>query len=151
MLKVTLIECILRGLPETILFVWAMYLLNDTPMKYIRIIFTAIIITIIIFIIRLLPINLGINSFLAIILLIYLNIVINKFTIKQSISTTILIFAIEYFAEMINMIVLQFLKLDVNTLFKDPMNKVLYSSPSLVLLIIIVLIIYKAKERLFST
>ncbi|GFP74440.1 hypothetical protein [Clostridium fungisolvens] len=150
MLKVTLIESILRGLPETILFVWAIYLLTQTPMKYSKIILTASISTFITFIIRLLPINLGINSILSLALLIYLNIKINKIPIKQSISTTILVIIIEYIAEMLNIVMLQLLKFDIVKLFQNPVNKVLYALPSLVLLVIIVLIVHNIKTKYWS-
>ncbi|GKU26983.1 hypothetical protein [Clostridium folliculivorans] len=150
MLKVTLIESILRGLPEAILFVWAIYLLTQTPMKYTKIMLTASISTFITFIIRLLPINLGINSILSLVLLIYLNIKINKISIKQSLSTTILVFIIEYIAEMINIVILQLLKFDIAKLFQNPINKVLYALPSLVLLIIFVLIVHNIKIKYLS-
>jgi hypothetical protein len=119
-------------------------------MKYRKIIQTASIVTFITFIIRLLPINLGINSIIIIALIIYLNIKINNFSINQSLSTTILVFIIEYIAEMLNIIILQLLKFDVTRLFQNPINKVIYGLPSLGLLVITVLVVHNIKAKYMS-
>ncbi|MBK1809745.1 hypothetical protein JHL18_03710 [Clostridium sp. YIM B02505] len=149
MLKLTLLEVILRGVPETLLFIWAIYVLTQTPIKYSRVILTSIIISLLTFVIRLLPINIGINTFLVIVVSIYLYNKINKIPIKQSISTTILIFIIEYICELINVIGLQLLKFDLNKLFQNPLNKILYATPSLVFFAIAILTIVKIKRTYF--
>ena len=67
--------------------------------------------------------------------MIYLNIKINKIPLRKSISVSILIFIIESFSEIINILIFQYgLNLYVT-------KNVMYSIPSLIFSIIIVLII----------
>lgn len=151
MLKLSFLELIIRGIPEDLVFFLAVYTFTKSKVHKKRYLSSVIIQSIIVYLIRFLPIQNGADSILNLILLIMLSVIVIKIEIIQAIKAGIIIMLCEFISEGINVFFVQFiLKKDLNSIFKDPMLKILYSYPSLLIfaccVIIYYLILRKRKE-----
>ncbi|GLC30508.1 hypothetical protein [Clostridium omnivorum] len=151
MLKLSFLELIIRGIPEDLVFFLAVYTFTKIKVEKKRYLISVIIQSIIVYLIRFLPIQNGADSILNLILLILLSVYVNEIEIIQAIKAGIIIMLCEFISEGINVFFIQFiLKKDLNSIFRDPMLKILYSSPSLLIfacfVIIYYLLLWKRKE-----
>ena len=91
------------------------------------------------------------DSILNLIVFIAVTVIVNKIEIIQAIKASILATIFEFICEGINVFILQFImKKDLNSLFSDPMRKIVYSSPSILffgcIVILYYIILLKRKE-----
>ena len=143
MLKLTLLEFFLRGLPEGFLLIFAVYAFSKTVINIKKYIISSIIFVIAVYLIRLLPIQYGVHSILNIIVIIVLTVNINKIGIIKSIQASIMAMILEFICEGINMFVIQYIfKVDINYLLSDPSLKILYGIPSLLIFAVTVFTYY---------
>lgn len=147
MYKIHLIELI-RVLPEMALYAIFSCVLSKTNINYKKILSISVIMFIVIYFIKLLPVEFGIHSLLLIVLLMFLNIKINKINNLKSIQVSILSFILMYVVEIITIILFQFvLKIDFAAYMLNPVHKALLGIPSLMLYGLIVFIINKIINR----
>lgn len=143
MLKVSFLEFIIRGIPESLVFFFLAYALTKNKIQYNRYLISVVLLSVSVYLIRLLPIGNGSNSILNLIIFIVLTVLVNKFPVIQSIKTGIIIMILEFICEGINVFFIQFiLKKDLNEIFKDSILKMLYTSPSLIIFACIIIIYY---------
>lgn len=143
MLNVSFLEFLLRGIPEGLLFYLAAYAFTRNKIHLKRYLFSCILQSVIVYLIRFLPIQNGTDAILNLILLITITVIVNKFEIIQAIKAGIIIILLEFICEGVNVFFIQFiLKKDLNVLFNNPMLKILYSSPSLLLFGCIAIVYY---------
>ena len=136
MLKLTLLEFFLRGLPEGFLLIFAVYAFSKTAINIKKYIVTSIIYVIAVYLIRLLPIQYGVHSILNIIVIIILSVNINKISIIKSIQASIMAMILEFICEGINVFVIQYIfKVDIKYLLTDVSLKILYGIPSLLIFV----------------
>ncbi|MBZ9609209.1 hypothetical protein G9F73_015570 [Clostridium estertheticum] len=144
MLRISLIEFILRTIPEAFLIVLAIYILNYKridPKMYIA---SSIFIAISTYLVRLLPINYGVHATINIISYILIVAWINRINIIKATSSVLKVMITISTCEWINVAMLdKVMKLDLKMIFNDPLKKVLYSEPSMVMFSIIILLFYK--------
>lgn len=134
MLKVSFLELVLRGIPEALLFYLAAYAFTKNKIQIKRYLLSCILQSVMIYLIRFLPIQNGTDAILNLLVLITLIVIVNKIEIIQAIRAGIIISFLEFICEGINVFFIQFiLRKDINSLFNNPMLKILYSSPSLLL------------------
>lgn len=134
MLKLTFLEFIARGLPEALLYIFSSYKLTGTEFKIKNYLISALLMAIIVYVIRLLPIQLGVNTIMTIGVVIILNIKINKISTVKAIVVSVFIFTLASICELLNMLIIQYwFKADIAHVFSDPKLKTLYGLPSLVL------------------
>lgn len=132
MFEVSLIEFIGRAVPEGFLFVFALYVFSKTRINKKSYLLASVIMGIITFIIRLLPIHYGVHTILNIILLIVIGVNINKIDVIKSIQAVIISIILQFICEGINVFIIQYIfKVSMNYIFDDPMLKTLYGIPSL--------------------
>lgn len=144
MLRISLIEFILRTIPEAFLVVWAVYLLNYKRINTKRYIVSSIFIAISIYLVRQLPINYGVHTVINIIIYILIVVLINKISIIKAISSVLKIMITISTCEWINIVVLdKLMKLDLKMIFNDPLRKMLYSAPSIMMFGVSILLFYK--------
>ena len=142
MLKLTVVEFLLRSVPEALLFVWASYLLSKTKIEFIRYFSSSIIFAIMVYLIRLLPIDFGIHVILNIFVFLILNIKVNRLKVIKAIPISIGMFIIEAVCESLNMMLLtNILHYDLSFIHKNYIIKLVCFSPSLILFIIISLML----------
>lgn len=134
MLKVSFLELILRGIPEGLLFFLGIYALTKKAVKLDRYLLSSLLFSTGVYVIRFLPINHQADSILNLIMLIVLAAGINKFEIIETIKASIITMLIGFVCEGVNVFIIQFvMKKDLNMILNDPVLKVLYSSPSLLI------------------
>ena len=138
MLKVSLIDFLLRIIPEALLFVWASHLLSKTKIEFIRYFSSSIIIAIAGYLIRFLPIDFGIHVILNIFVFLIISIKINRLKVVKAIPISIGVFVIESICESLNMMLLtNILHYDLSFILKNNIIKLVSFIPSLILFIII--------------
>ena len=143
MLKISMLEIIFRAIPESFLIVFSTFTFSKIAINKGRYLLTSILIFMGIFIVRCLPINLGVHTILAIVIMIALNVYINKFEVLEAIKGTIITFMLEFICEILNVVIIQsVLGLDMNNAFRNNISRLLYSSPSLIMFALVVLSYY---------
>lgn len=132
MLKVTILEFFLRFIPESFLFITAGYVFANKKIKKNPLIISGIILSISIYLIRMLPIQFGVHTVLGAAVAALLIIVINKIPVTRAISSIFAIVIIEGICEIANLVFIEeVLKLDIQKILANPVEKVLYFGPSI--------------------
>lgn len=86
-----------------------------------------------IYLIRMLPIHYGVHTILSLIACIILVVSINKIDILKSIQAVIVAMILGFISEAINVLIIQVvLKADMKVIFENPVQKILYGIPSLI-------------------
>jgi hypothetical protein len=149
-MKQSLIEVLVRGIPEGLLFTYAVYLFSKKDLRLKPFLISGVLLGIAVYIIRLLPIRPGINNILNIIVFIALSTKVNSIDLIKSIKSVFIATMLGFVCEGINVLLIQYVfKLDVNHVFSVPHLKILYGMPSLVILGFILFIVsYFNKIRL---
>lgn len=151
MLKISFLELIMRGIPEGLLFFLAVYAFSKNFIEVKKYLFSSILYSFMVYLIRFLPIQNGADYILNLSVLIVLTVFVNKFPIIRSIKIGIIIMLIEFICEGINVFFIQSIfKKNWNVIFKDDVLKLIYSSPSLLLfgciVIVYYIVLWKRKE-----
>jgi hypothetical protein len=166
MLQVSLIVLLLRGIPEALLFVLGIYVISGANFsKYLYLespsneaapkskkhfgikvnlyLLSSLIYLICVYLIRLLPINSGVHTLLAMLLMIIVSIKLMGIKFSKSIISVIITSIITIFSELINIIILQLIYGNsYNDLLKEPLNIAIYTTPSSIIMFIVIAIIY---------
>ena len=142
LLSASLIEFLVKGIPEGFLFAWAMFVFTRTEIdkkKYILISLTSSVTT---FAIRLLPINYGVNTMLSLLVLIILFISICKVDITKVILSALGVTIILFISEELNILLLRSIFGTEKTiaLLTSTMGKTIYGIPSTFFFALILLI-----------
>ncbi|MCM8710256.1 hypothetical protein M2651_04350 [Clostridium sp. SYSU_GA19001] len=143
MLKISLLEFFLRAIPETFLMVLIVHALSRMKINFKKYLLSSSIFSVMVYLIRLLPIQLGVHSILNLIVLIVLTVLINKVDIIKSTSSGLIAFIFTFLLEGANFYFIQsVLKKDINEVMTNPVSKVLTGLPSLILFGIFTIIYY---------
>ena len=143
MLRLTLLYVFLRILPEEFLLIFAVYVFSKTVINVKKYIISSILFIIAIYLIRLLPIQYGIHTIIAVVVVIVLTININKISIIKSIQASIMTIILEFICEGVNVFIIQYIfKADVRYVLNDPSLKILYGIPSLFIFAAIIFTYY---------
>ncbi|WP_127837183.1 hypothetical protein [Clostridium prolinivorans] len=143
MLKLSLFEFIVRSIPEEFLFVLAVHAFSKTRINLKKYLLSGILFSFIVYLIRMLPIQLGIHTILNLVIIVTITSFINKIDIINSIRAGFIIFILGFIFEGINLLFIQFLlKKDLNYIMSNTILKTLYGLPSLFLFAIFVIAYY---------
>ncbi|MCR1935074.1 hypothetical protein ACQX0N_06105 [Clostridium tepidum] len=143
MLKLSVVEFVARAVPEAFLFIFAIYTFSHTRINKKRYLLSSLLMTIMIFIIRSLPISYGIHTILSIMVLVLLSYTINKIDVTIAVKSTIITIILQFICEGINIFIIQYvLKNDMNYIFNNSKLKTMYGIPSLIIFTCIVLLLY---------
>ncbi|MFQ9697515.1 MAG: hypothetical protein ACLRY5_11860 [Zhenhengia sp.] len=144
MLKITLIEFILRAIPEAFIHIFAMYAFTGMKLDKHHYIRTSLILGVTMFAIRFLPISYGIHTILIIMAMITLSITLNKLGIIETIRAAIINVIVQFLAEGVNILLIESVfRKSVQEVVSDPITKVLYGIPSLIIWIMAICAYYK--------
>jgi len=147
MLKLTWIEFFLRTLPEIFVMVWGIHVISRESIDIFKYAFSSIILAVLTFFVRWLPIYFGVHMIINMILIISIMVVISIPIIK-SIYSTLLVFFVLALGEFLNMILLDLLNININSESLNIYEKCLYWLPSLIfLLLFIITMNYLLKKR----
>jgi hypothetical protein len=143
MLQISWFEFIVRGIPEGFLFIFAAHAFSKTGIKLNKYLLSCVLYCIIVYLIRLLPIQYGVHTILNLIILIILLSCINNIDIIKSIQAGIITFILGFISDGIVVSFIQFiLKKDLEILLKNPTLKTLYGLPSVLILGIVAAVFY---------
>ncbi len=148
MLHISFFELIVRTIPESFLFVFAIYVFANTKLDFKKYIISSIELAIGTFFIRKLPISYGIHTIINIILLVFICNFFNKINTLECIKGGIFTAIILFFSEAINLFLIQ-LKVgdNVTSIFRDPVLKTIYGIPSLIIFLLVILLVNFLKNR----
>ena len=148
MLRITVLELFIRGLPEALILIFAIYTFSKKKVILKPYLLSSLLIAVILYLVRLLPIQYGINTILGMSSLLILVININKINMISAIKAILLATILDFVSEIINIFIIRdILKLNIVNIFKNPWLKILYGIPSLAIFLCTVLIYYM---RLFK-
>lgn len=147
MLEVRPIEFLLRSLPEGFLVILGVYILSKVDINKKKYLVTSISFSIITFTVRLLPINYGVHMVLSVLFLLFMVVSYNKIDVVTAIKSIIFIYLIQFISEAINVVIINFMNIDLNSQFKNPIYKSIIGIPSLIITAIIIGIIYMIMRK----
>ncbi|WP_411682628.1 hypothetical protein [Clostridium thailandense] len=140
MLRLTVLEFFLRLIPESLLFTLGVYVFAHVRIEKSRYFASSILLAIGIYLIRMLPIHFGIHTGIVIMLYISLTTFLNKIPIKKAISASMLWTITLSASESLNAYILNCLKLNMQSILNNPLAKVLYFTPSLIMFLLAILL-----------
>lgn len=143
MLRLTLLQLFLRGIPEIILTVWSIYVFSFKEILIKPFATSTFLFTIIVYIARLLPIHYGVHTIIIVSVYIFINFSINKIPINKSISATFLSIILLSTSELINMMILDLFNINLNSIGTDSVPGILYTWISLFIFGSFISIFYK--------
>lgn len=143
MLKVTLFETLVRGIPEALTMMLAMYSFANKKLEKKEYLISSLILVLVVYLIRLLPINYGIHTILNIFVLIFLAFNVNKIDLIVSIKAPILILMILFLCEGLNLLFIEkFFNENIDYLFENVFTKTILGIPSTIMFMVIVTYYY---------
>lgn len=148
MLQLSPIEFFCRALPESFILMFYIFILSKKEIHFKKYILSSGLLAISYILIRSLPINYGVHTILAIIMIFIINRWINKIDIIRSIKAAIITIIIQFICEGINVVIIdKIFNISINTAFENPVNKVLLGIPSLVIFASIAGILFYINKR----
>lgn len=127
-------ELFLRLIPEALLYIFSLYVFSRTEINIKRFMVSSVFFGIIVYLIRLLPIQYGVHTILGLIVLIIIGVQVNKIDIVKSIQASIIGVIIGLISETINILIIQYIfKMDLNYVFNDYKLKVFMGIPSILI------------------
>ncbi|MGL5380941.1 hypothetical protein, partial [Clostridium sp.] len=133
MLQLTFLELFIRTIPESFLFVFAVYAFSNVKVDKKKYILASTTLALTVFVIRELPISYGVHTLLNIMALIIIATTINKIDIIKSIKSGIITAVLLFVCEGVNIFLLQciFQEEMMIRIFENPALKTIYGVPSL--------------------
>lgn len=148
MLKLSLLEFILRSIPEEFIFILAVHAFSKVAINKKKYILSGIIFSIAVYFIRLFPIEYGVHTLLSLIALIIIVNCINRINMVKVIRSSIIIFIIAFVFEGINVAFIQLvLKKDLNIIINNSVFRVLIGLPSVIILGVSIIVYYSQLSK----
>lgn len=143
MLKLSIVEFMIRAVPEMFVLVLAAYMFSKEKIEIKKYIITSIALCIGVVFIRLLPITYGVHTMLNIILMTILVVMINKIDIIKAIRSSVIITMILFMCEGANIFILSnIFNVNLEIVAAEPKLKTIYGYPSLVLFSVCIVLYY---------
>lgn len=143
MLKLSFLEILVRGLPESFMMILATYTFANKKLDKKPYLTSSLIMALVVYIVRLLPINYGIHTILSIFVLIFLTVNINKIDLIVCIKSSILVLMLLLLCEGLNLWFIQnILHKNLTVLSTSLVEKFILGIPSTILFSVIVILNY---------
>lgn len=149
MLKITITDILLRGVPEAFLFIISGCLLSNVKISKMKCVISVLLVSIFVYLIRELPIHYGVHIIINIIMYALVMIFINKIDVIRSFTYSLGFMMLLAISEWLNLLLLNIcIKDNLENVLKDPFIKFIYFFPSLIIfLLVIVFIKYKLQRK----
>ncbi|WP_045519857.1 hypothetical protein [Clostridium sporogenes] len=148
MLKIGVIELFIRLTPESFLLIFIVQAFSNIKINKNKYILSSILLAITIYFIRLLPIHYGVHTILNIIAIVLICIFINEVTPIKAISYSLILSIFLALSEALNLyFIYKIFGENVVDIFENPLKKSISGMSSMIMLVIIVLFIFKIKNR----
>lgn len=144
MLKITILELLLIGVPEIILLTLSIYIFTFTKINLKNIFLSCMLYTIAVYTIRILPIQFGVHAILNLFVIVLLCIKVNKINGIKAIFACLISFIILFICDQTSYFLMVLVARDnIHNILQSPILKVLFSMPSLLLYSCIIFILNK--------
>lgn len=148
MLKIGITELFVRTLPESFLVIFVIQAFSNSKMNKSKYVLSSILLSIIVYSIRLLPIHYGVHTILNLIAIILVCTFINEITTIKAITYSLILVSFLALSEALNLyFIYKIFGENIANTLKDPLKKCIYLMPSMIIFVIIVLFIFKIKDR----
>ncbi|MBY6880631.1 hypothetical protein EXM50_01425 [Clostridium botulinum] len=138
----------MRLTPESFLLIFIVQAFSNSKISKNKYILSSILLATTIYSIRLLPIHYGVNTILNIIAIVLICIFINEVTPIKAISYSLILSIFLALSEALNLyFIYKIFGENVVDIFENPLKKSISGIPSMIMLIITVLFIFKIKNR----
>ncbi|APQ77516.1 hypothetical protein CF060_14180 [Clostridium botulinum] len=138
----------MRLTPEAFLFIFIIQAFSNNKINKNKYVLSSILFSVIIYSIRLLPIHYGVHTVLNIIAIILICTFINQVAPIKAITYSLILVSFLALSEALNLyFVYKIFGENITNILKDPLKKCIYLMPSIIVLVIIVLFIFKIKDR----
>ncbi|NFF65641.1 hypothetical protein FDF18_05085 [Clostridium sporogenes] len=138
----------MRLTPESFLLIFIVQAFSNIKINKNKYILSSILLAITIYFIRLLPIHYGVHTILNIIAIVLICIFINEVTPIKAISYSLILSIFLALSEALNLyFIYKIFGENVVDIFENPLKKSISGMPSMIMLVIIVLFIFKIKNR----
>lgn len=134
---------LIHGIPESLMFVFNIFVIGNKKLTIKKFTLSCTVFLISIYLIRLLPISLGVNTLLMMVIMVIISFKIIGISFSKSLFPVILSVITIAIGELFNFIILQLIYGNgYASLFKDPLSYCIYTIPSTVFMFIQITIIY---------
>ncbi|NLU07625.1 MAG: hypothetical protein GXW91_05265 [Clostridiales bacterium] len=140
MLKINWVEIFLRLIPEMFMMVWGIHIIARKPLNIGKCILLSVILGIITFLVRELPIYFGVHTIIIIIFIIII-MVIEGIPMITSIYGTLFMSLMFSLSEFLNMLLLKLFGINININSVEPIKKSLLGIPSLLIIFLVIITI----------
>ncbi|NFH10149.1 hypothetical protein FDG42_10585 [Clostridium botulinum] len=138
----------MRLTPEAFLFIFIIQAFSNSEINKNKYVLSSILFSVIIYSIRLLPIHYGVHTVLNIIAIILICTFINQVAPIKAITYSLILVSFLALSEALNLyFVYKIFGENITNILKNPLKKCIYLMPSIIVLVIIVLFIFKIKDR----
>lgn len=148
-ISISLIELVVKGIPEGLLDVLAVFLLTRQAFVIKKYIIISVVFILSNYLIRLLPINFGVNTMIGLLILVLLFVFFTRTDVPKLIKSTIIILITLFLCEMANVAILTLIfgQAKLDEILLDPLLKAAYGVPSTVLFALSVFIMSKIVKK----
>lgn len=142
--RLSFIELLIRGVPEALLDILAMYILTRTKFEKKKFVYLSLLFSVITYLVRLLPINFGVNSMISIMVLMFIFVLFYRVEFPIAIKSAITVMIFLFISEGINMFLLiaMYGSDKAQELLIAPLSKAVYGLPSTFILALFIVISY---------
>ncbi|WP_061311548.1 hypothetical protein [Clostridium botulinum] len=138
----------MRLTPEAFLFIFIIKAFSNSKINKNKYVLSSILFSVIIYSIRLLPIHYGVHTILNIIAIILICTFINQVAPIKAITYSLILVSFLALSEALNLyFIYKIFGKNIENILKSPFKKCIYLMPSIIVLVIIVLLIFKIKDR----
>lgn len=146
MLAISWIEIFFRSIPEMFIMILAIHVITKHKINTKKYILFSLAMSVITYLIRLLPIEFGFHTIILVILLI-VAMTISGIPLIKSIYGVLSVLFLLSICEYLNLLIFEFIGIEINFIKDDPILKSLLGIPSLIILSLVVFIIYRWNKR----
>ncbi len=144
MLKISILEFILRTLPESCILILAGYVFSKRKIHKKNFCLSSMVLATVTYLVRILPIHFGVHTIILIMAYILVCVWINNIDTIKAISAVLVSASMLFVFEGINFYLLvNLFKIKTEIAFNKPILKILYLYPSLILFGIVIFLAYK--------
>lgn len=144
MLKISFIQLILRGIPESIIYFLAVFAFTKNRIQIKKYVWCCAIMALVGYVLKFLPIQNGVDYILNLIILITLSVLIIKVDVIEAIRVSIVLLIFGFIFEGINAFVIQYiLGVNLNVLGENVILDAVCFYPSIVIFGVIVILYYR--------
>ena len=151
MLEQPISALFLRMIPESIVVIYACYIIINKKLDNKKILFSGVLSGIIMYLVRMLPINFGVHTILG--LLAYIGILSkwHKLELFKSIKVSLIVMIILFISDAVTVFVyINILNISGEILFNKNIIGTLLSMPTLIIFVLIIMVIKLIKNRIIS-